>query len=191
MDAHRLAGGYEEVSGSDEAAGIVDASLAHLDTAYNLARWLTGSDHDAEDMVQEAYLRALRAAGTYRGRSARSWILTIVRNACFDRLRRQKIAPFDDSEGDAPPDVSAVESDPAVILERAEDVARTRQSIAQLAPNLREAVVLRDLEGMSYKEIAAISGVPMGTVMSRLARGRTQLVAMLSEDRTRSQGVKP
>jgi RNA polymerase sigma-70 factor (ECF subfamily) len=156
------------------------ALLAHLDAAHNLASWLTGNPHDAQDIVQEAYLRAMRSLPTYRGGDLRSWILTIVRNACFDLLRRDKRSLFDETGDDFPQAATDDDADPARILERAEDVGRIQEAITQLPPGIREALVLREMEGMSYKEIATVTGVPIGTVMSRLARGRRGLARLLS-----------
>jgi RNA polymerase sigma-70 factor (ECF subfamily) len=167
---------------SGQTLGVRAAIVAHLDAAHNLASWLMGSGHDAQDIVQEACLRAIRSAADYRGGNARSWLLTIVRNACFDRLRRERASPFEDA-GDEPPEQAASETaDPGAILQRAEDVARVRAELTRLPAVLREAVVLREMEGLSYREIAAISNVPLGTVMSRISRGRLALAQSLSEE---------
>jgi RNA polymerase sigma-70 factor (ECF subfamily) len=182
LDAHRPMIGRDGLSVSSDVQNVASGVLAHLDAAYNLASWLVGSEHDAQDIVQEAYLRAMRSVATFRGGDQRSWILTIVRNACFDWLRRDKASPFDELDDQASLDVSGPEADPSQILQRAEDVQRVRAAIAQLPPAIREAVVLRELEGLSYKEIAAVTGVPMGTVMSRLARARGRLAQLLSND---------
>jgi len=164
------------------AAGGEQALLAHLDAAHNLASWLIGNPHDAQDIVQEAYLRAVRSLAAYRGGDLRSWVLTIVRNACFDWLRRDKRSPFDETGDDVPEAATDERTDPIRILERAEDIWRIREAITHLPPGIREALVLREMEGMSYKEIATITAVPIGTVMSRLARGRRDLARLLSAD---------
>ncbi len=153
--------------------------LPHLDSAYNLARWLTGDGHDAEDVVQEAYLRALRFFGGFRGGDARPWLLAVVRHACYDWLQRnrprQPLTVFDEelhtgAEGGA---------DPVELLLREEDRAQLRRALGELPVEFREVLVLRELEGLSYREIGAVTGLPPGTVMSRLARARDKLRAGL------------
>jgi RNA polymerase sigma factor (sigma-70 family) len=163
-----------------DPAGIAQAILAHLDAAHNLAAWLIGNPHDAQDIVQEACLRAVRSSSSFRGGDSRSWLLAIVRNACFDWLRRDKRSPFQETSDNGPDPTTASEADPAKILERAEDVTRLQQAILQLPPGIRETIVLREMEGLSYKEIATVTGMPIGTVMSRLARGRRGLARSLS-----------
>ncbi len=182
MDAPRRlndGAGFPQIG---DAAGFAQAVLAHLDAAHNLASWLIGNSHDAQDVVQEAYLRAIRSSTAYRGGDLRSWILAIVRNACFDRLRRDKRSPFDDAGDDLSDPGTGDEADPARILERAEDAVRVREAISQLPAGIREVLVLREMEGMSYKEIATVTGTPIGTVMSRLVRGRRGVARLLSGD---------
>ena len=160
---------------ADERERFEQTLLPHLDAAYNLARWLTRDDHDAEDLVQAAYLRALKFFGGFRGANSRAWLLTIVRNTRYSwieqkRARGQETA-FDE-------EIHGVESSaigPASRVLREEDEQSVRRAVEDLPAELREVVVLRELEGMSYKEIAAIAGIPMGTVMSRLARARERL----------------
>jgi RNA polymerase sigma-70 factor (ECF subfamily) len=148
--------------------------LPHLDSAYNLARWLTGSDHDAEDAVQDAYLRALEFFGSFRGGDGRPWLLAIVRHACFDRLARQRphqsLTIFDEDTHTDPGGI-----DPVQFVLRQEDRELLRQAVAALPLEFREVLVLRDLEGLSYKDIAAVTNLPAGTIMSRLARARERL----------------
>ena len=146
---------------------------------YNLARWLTRNDHDAEDVVQEAYLRAVRSFDRYRGGDPRSWVLTIVRNTCYTWLRQHRAARTalagdadDDSLAEIPADPA---EQPEVQFLRAVDRQLLREALEALPAEFREALVLRELEGFSYKEIADITDVPLGTVMSRLARARKQL----------------
>ena len=165
---------------SENLRGAASDMLAHLDAAYNLARWLVGREQDAQDIVQEAYLRALRSVETFRGGDMRSWILAIVRNASFDWLRRDKSRRLDEMDDQSASAASDEEADPSRILERAEDVARIRKAIGQLPAESRQMIVLREMEGLSYKEIADVSGVPIGTVMSRLARARRRLAELLS-----------
>ena len=151
---------------------IEQALLPHLDAAYNLARWLTGNDHDAQDVVQEAYLRACQFFGGFRGTDGRAWLLTIVRNTCYtwlQRNRRYSSIPFDEEQHGI-----AAET-PADPVEQAEDRSALRRALEALPPEFREVVVLRELEGLSYREIAAVAGLAVGTVMSRLARARERL----------------
>jgi len=148
--------------------------LPHLDAAYNLARWLAGNEADAQDVAQEACLRAFKFFGNFRGDNARAWLLTIVRNTFYTWLRKNRpaeIVELSDEVLEAE-DISAGPEIPAVRLGDAEAVQR---AIAGLPVEFREMVVLREMEGLSYKEIADLSEVPIGTVMSRLARARKQL----------------
>jgi RNA polymerase sigma-70 factor (ECF subfamily) len=153
--------------------------MPHLAAGYNLARWLTRNAHDAEDVVQEAYLRALRSFDRYRGGDPRSWVLTIVRNTCYTWLRQNRAAE-PAAAGDAGDDCAVeIPGDPAgqpeVQILRNADRQLLRAALEALPAEFREALVLRELEGLSYKEIADIADVPLGTVMSRLARARRQL----------------
>jgi RNA polymerase sigma-70 factor, ECF subfamily len=158
--------------------------LPHLDAAYNLARWLTRDPDDARDAVQEATLRAFRFFTSYKGGDARPWFLTIVRNAVSswrERDRRTDAIPFSalDREG-GEPFVEALASpveDPEAMLRRLEDKAVIDGLLERLPPEFREVLVLRELEGLSYKEIAEVARIPIGTVMSRLARARQLLLA--------------
>jgi len=155
--------------------------LPHLDAAYNLARFLMRNDRDAEDIVQEAALRAFRFFESFRGENSRAWFLSIVRNTAFTALKRNRMADetveFDEElhGSNIPP------LDPAIALDRAQDQQTVRAAIKQLPAEFREAITLRELEGMSYKEIADIAGVPIGTIMSRLARARRQLQLLLTK----------
>ena len=152
--------------------------LVHLDAAYNLARWLIGNDHDAQDVVQDACVRALRAFDQYRGGDARAWLLAIVRNTAFTWIKsRKNVQELDDEVHEAVDE----QIDPQAILMRATDAQRVRQAIEQLPPELRSVIVLREMEELSYKEIAGALEVPIGTVMSRLSRGRERLATLLTE----------
>jgi RNA polymerase sigma-70 factor (ECF subfamily) len=155
--------------------------LPHLDDAYNLARWLTRREHDADDVLQESLLRAYRFFGGFRGGDARVWLLAIVRNSSYSWLDRHKdrqgTEPFDEQIHTA--DVGLLSPESQTIAQ--EDQALVRRSIETLSPEFREAIVLRELEGMSYKQIAAIAQVPLGTVMSRLARARDLLQESLGK----------
>lgn len=157
---------------SDRRSRFEAAFLPHLPAAYNLARWLTRDDHDAEDVVQEAALRAYRFVGGFRGDDGRAWFLAIVRNTCLTWLKRNRspepVARFDETLHSPSGDVPGPEGR---LLEQANRETLHR-ALGELPAEYREAVVLRELEGLSYKEVAAVTGVPIGTVMSRLARGR-------------------
>ncbi len=146
--------------------------LPHLDAAYNLARYLTGSADAAGDAVQEAMLRAFRGFAGYRGGEPRAWLLAIVRNCCraWAGARRGQPGPLPDDE-DAPLPEDPADSPETALLRRREAVA-VRAAIAALPPVYREVLVLRELEDLSYQQIAAVVEAPMGTVMSRLARAR-------------------
>src|SRR6476660_8472724 len=162
--------------------------LPHLDAAYNLARWLTRNGQDAEDAVQEACLRAFRFFGSFRGGDARNWLLKIVRNTCYTQLQKnrpQELATFDEeihSEDDG-------SMNPETLLLRSADSQLLRQALEELPVNFREVLVLRELEGLSYSEIAEVSNIPPGTVMSRLSRARERLrqslTSLLSKDAAR------
>jgi RNA polymerase sigma factor (sigma-70 family) len=161
--------------------------LPLMKDAYNLARWLMRNQEDAEDMVQESYLRAFRFfASFHEGTNCRSWFLRIVRNTCYTALgaRDPKQNQVLDSEADEIEDTSPL---PSVSLSKKATVEAVREAIAALPVDFREVVVLRELEGLSYKEISEVSGVPIGTVMSRLARGRHQLHLLLSDRKQRDQ----
>jgi RNA polymerase sigma-70 factor, ECF subfamily len=167
-----------------------EIALPHLDAAYNLARWLTRNDHDAEDVVQESCLRAFRSFDGFRGDNGRPWLLAIVRNACFDWLRQNRAGnanvAYDEEihggeERGATMMTAMGDGDPAALLARADDRRLVNAALARLPVEFREVVVLRDIEDLSYKEIAGIVAIPMGTVMSRLARGRKLMLAYLGE----------
>lgn len=158
--------------------------LPHLDAAYNLARWLLRNEHDARDSVQEAYLRAFRAYASFRGENGRAWLLTIVRNVCYSRLRRVKreTPPEEFDEQQHTPVDDSLET--AARLRREADRERLDAALAALPEEMREVIVLHELEDLSYKEIAAVVGIPLGTVMSRLARARLRLQRELKQRMT-------
>lgn len=147
--------------------------MPHLDAAYNLARWLTRNDTDAEDVVQEAYLRAFKFFGSFHGMNGRAWTLQIVRNTYYTWVQKNRTAErateFDEELH------STDLGNPETILIGQNDAIELRQMLDELPIEFREIVVLRDLEGLSYKEIANIAQLPLGTVMSRLARARKRL----------------
>ncbi len=136
--------------------------LPHLDAAHNLARWLLRNEQDAQDVVQEAYLRAFKSFGGFHGSNGRAWLLTIVRNTFYTLLKKNQAVdlttPFEET-----------------ILERSEDAALIREAMDELPAEFREILTLRHQEGLSYKEIADVAQIPPGTVMSRLARARAKL----------------
>src|SRR5579872_5852005 len=152
--------------------------LPHLDAAFNYARWLTKSDADAEDLVQDAAVRALRYFSSLRNDDARAWLLTIVRNTWYGRFSKAGGAELHKVFGgtDERPDEQL---DPEGLVIQQQTVERVHRAIEALPVDFREVIVLRELEGLSYKEIAAVIGAPTGTVMSRLARGRERLLAIL------------
>jgi RNA polymerase sigma-70 factor (ECF subfamily) len=157
--------------------------LPHLDAAYNLARWLTRNDHDAEDVVQEAFVRALRYFDSLRQDDSRAWLLAIVRNTCYTWLEKNRPADMVaiDDEGLLSADAESLghaapgESNPEVIVLQSAQKKLVKQALEELPVAYREVLVMRELEDLSYKEIAQAAGVPIGTVMSRLARGRELL----------------
>ncbi|CAN5354056.1 RNA polymerase sigma factor [soil metagenome] len=158
----------------------------HLDAAFNLARWLTQNDHDAQDVVQEAMLRAMRYLDGFRGDNARAWLLQIVRHTCFSWLKdnrpAERLWPDDDESAQA---AAPADDEPPAVAMRKSDRASINRAIAMLPIVYREVFVLRELEDLSYGDIARIADIPVGTVMSRLARGRGLLRAALTA------GAKP
>src|SRR5215471_826725 len=154
--------------------------LPHLDAAYALARWLTRNDADAADVTQEAVLRAFRYFDTYREGDAKSWILRIVRRTCYSWLERNRpadVVPLDDDEGldEASANVPIAPGNTEALLQNRSDLRRLDALIEALPAPLREVIVLRELHELGYREIAEITGVPIGTVMSRLHRARSAL----------------
>jgi len=155
--------------------------LPHLDAAYSLARWLLRHEHDAEDCVQEAYLLAFKAFARFRGGDGRAWLLTIVRNACYSRMRKSRreepAVAFDEQLHGAIEDTSGR----ADFWQRADIREALDRALDRLPAEFREVLVLHELEGLAYKEIAAVAAIPLGTVMSRLARARARLQAELRQ----------
>lgn len=154
-------------------ANFEETVLPHLAAAYNLARWLTRNDADAEDVVQESYLRAFRFFGGFHGGDSRAWTLKIVRNTCYSWLQKNR-APEMTNEFDEEMHV-AQSGNPETILIENVDKQLLKRLLDELPLEFREIVILRELEGFSYKEIAQIADLPLGTVMSRLARARARL----------------
>lgn len=167
-----------------------DLALPHLDSAYNLARWLMGSPQDASDAVHTAFLRAARYVHTYAGGNARAWWLSIVRNCCLATLaaRRPRDVSLDSLEPDNAANLAATDPDePEERLHLAQSAALVMQHLEKLPREFREVLVLREIEDASYREIGEILGVPIGTVMSRLARARQLMRKTLSA----TPGVQP
>jgi RNA polymerase sigma-70 factor, ECF subfamily len=163
-----------------QSACFEETILPHLDAAYNLARWLLRNGPDAEDLVQEACLRAWKSFAGFRGGDGRSWLLTIVRNTCYTWLRenqRQGLA-LEFNEDLHSEDVKVPEAER--LLAESSSRETLERALQELPTEFREAIVLRELEGLSYKEISEIASVPVGTVMSRLARARARLEICLS-----------
>jgi len=167
---------------SEERARFEQVVLPHLHAAYNLARWLVRREQDAEDVVQEAYLRAYRFFSGFHGGDARAWLLQIVRNTSYTWLQQNRpqesAAEFDeemhsDTQIPVNPETLAIES---------ANRERLNRALEELPPNFREVLVLRELEGCSYKEIAEITGIPIGTVMSSLSRARRRLALALGSE---------
>jgi RNA polymerase sigma factor (sigma-70 family) len=177
----------------DKAQRFRDAALPHLDDVYSLARYLMRNAADAEDAVQECYLRALRHFDSYRGPAMKPWLLTILRNVCnaeFARRGRQAVPSeqlADDEKANAEPIWQEAEASPETALVREQDGGVIRRLVAALPQPFREAIVLREINDLSYQEIAEVAGVPVGTVMSRLARARSMLRSAWND----AQGATP
>ncbi|GCF11549.1 sigma-70 family RNA polymerase sigma factor [Dictyobacter arantiisoli] len=154
--------------------------LPHLDAAYNLARWLTHNDQDAQDMVQESCLRAFRFFQGFRGGDSRTWLLTIVRNTCYTWLQQQRANEFTVPFQEELHDVECDTENPETLHLRHIDQQKLRTALETLPVEFREAIILRELEELPYREISVITHVPLGTVMSRLARGRKWLQRYLA-----------
>jgi RNA polymerase sigma factor (sigma-70 family) len=172
------------VDRGDSRTRFANVVIPHLDDAYGLARWVTGNRADAEDVVQEACLRAFRGIAGFSGGNSRAWVLTIVRNAAYDWLRKNRSSAVVHVE-----DITAIErmaddaaspdNNPEAALIARADEARLEAAIANLPAVFRDTMVLRDVQGLDYREIATITDVPIGTVMSRLARARRRVIEML------------
>ena len=189
---HFHRGKWEIVDDVSSPSRFVGAVLPHLDAAYNLARWLTGNDHDAEDVVQEACLRAFRGIGGFAGVNARAWVLTIVRHAAYTWLGKNRSASLvmvDDLEAVEQKQSSAgaafeqAPQTPEAELIAKADARRLEAAIAELPVPFRETLVLRDVQGLDYREISEVTKVPIGTVMSRLARARRRLIERIGTDK--------
>jgi RNA polymerase sigma-70 factor (ECF subfamily) len=176
---------------SDERTRFANVVLPHLGDAYALARWLARNDSDAEDIVQEACLRAFRGIAGFGDINARGWVLSIVRNTAYTWLKRHrnpKLVAVDNVEeveqagADAGVEWGSTPASPEAALIEQADAARLEAAIAELPIEFRETLVLREVEGLDYRTIAEITDVPIGTVMSRLARARRRLMVQLGKD---------
>jgi RNA polymerase sigma-70 factor, ECF subfamily len=172
----------EDLPLTQQTSGVAfeEVVLQHLDAAYNLARWLTRNNQDAEDVVQEAYLRAFRFFSGFHGGNARTWLLTIVRNTCYSWLKQNRsheaAVAFDEQ---VHADIIGGQN-PETLLLRKADAHSLQQTLEELPPAFREVLVLVEMEGLSYKQAAQVLGIPIGTVMSRLTRARHRLRESLS-----------
>ncbi len=185
----------------DKVSRFERTIVPHLDAAYNLARWLTGKEHDAEDVVQEAYLRAYQFFDSFHGAGGprarfsppgwaeaqgegrgRAWLLTIVRNTCYTWLEHNRIRESTQTFDEETHSETATAASPESELVRKENRQLVQEALAKLPAEFREIIVLRELEGLSYQEIAGIAAIPLGTVMSRLARARERLVESLHRE---------
>ena len=170
----------QDATQGHELASFEETMLPHMDAAHNLAKWLLRNEEDAQDVVQEAYLRAFKSFGGFHGSNGRAWLLTIVRNTSYTLLKKNRTVdlttPFDEEIH-----ASGHESvSPATILEHSENAELIREAMDELPAEFREILALRHQEGLSYKEIADIAQIPSGTVMSRLARARAKLKEYLA-----------
>ena len=169
-----------EEQAKEELTSFEEAMLPHLDAAHNLAKWLLRNEEDAQDVVQEAYLRAFRSFSGFRGTNGRAWLLTIVRNTSYTLLRKNSAVDLTTTFDEEIHVAGHEAASPATILEHSEDAQLIKEAMDDLPAEFREIMVLRHQEGLSYKEIADIAQIPPGTVMSRLARARAKLKEYLA-----------
>ena len=162
-----------------------EAALPHLGAAYNLARWLTRDETDAEDVVQEAYLRAFKHFGSFHGGDGRPWLLAIVRNTCYTWMQHNRSAQLTIGLDDQLHEIESKDLNPEALLLQSADSQMVKQALENLPVEFREVFVLRELEGLSYKQIADVAEIPVGTVMSRLARARKRLQQRLASHRNK------
>jgi RNA polymerase sigma factor (sigma-70 family) len=183
--------GSPQLTSQEKLCSFEEKISPHLKSAYNLARWLTHSHEDAEDVVQEAFLRAFSAFETFRGEQGKAWLLAIVRNTALTLLKRKYNSTDTVCIEETLEDPIEPSPDPEASMLISCDREHVRQALKQLPSDFREAVILREMEGLSYKEIASTTGVPLGTVMSRLSRGRDWLTRILSHPNVPSVKEEP
>ena len=178
-----LAGHQEQETAQRQELGSFETlMLPHLDAAYNLAKWLLKNEDDAQDVVQESYLRAFRSFGGFHGSNGRPWLLTIVRNTAYSLIKKNQNAHLTTTFDEKEHLLDGESASPATVLEQNEESKLVRRAIDRLPDEFREILVLRHLEGLSYKEIADVTQLAPGTVMSRLARARAKLKEFLKAD---------
>jgi RNA polymerase sigma-70 factor (ECF subfamily) len=165
----------QDAAQEHELASFEETMLPHMDAAHNLARWLLRNEQDAQDVVQEAYLRAFKSFAGFHGSNGRAWLLTIVRNTSYTLLKKNRAVDLTTTFDEEIHTAGHGAVSPATILEQSEDAGLIKEAMDELPAEFREILVLRHLEGLSYKEIADIAQIPPGTVMSRLARARAKL----------------
>src|SRR5213595_1293621 len=165
----------QDHSPKEDLASFEELMLPHLDAAHNLARWLLRNEQDAQDVVQEAYLRAFKSFGGFHGSNGRAWLLTIVRNTAYTLLKKNRAVDLTTTFDEEIHAIGHESASPAAILEHAEDAEVITKALDELPAEFREVLTLRHQEGLSYKEIGDIAQIPPGTVMSRLARARGKL----------------
>jgi RNA polymerase sigma-70 factor (ECF subfamily) len=170
-----------------ELASFEETMLPHMDAAHNLAKWLLRNEEDAQDVVQEAYLRAFKSFGGFHGSNGRAWLLTIVRNTSYTLLKKNRAVDLTTTFDEEIHTAGHESVSPATILVHSENAELIKEAMDELPVQFREILVLRHLEGLSYKEIADIAQIPPGTVMSRLSRARAELkeylAARISKDK--------
>ena len=176
-----------DASQEHELASFEETMLPHMDAAHNLAKWLLRNEQDAQDVVQEAYLRAFKSFGGFHGSNGRAWLLTIVRNTSYTLLKKNHAVDLTTTFDEEIHTAGHESVSPATILEHSENAELIKEAMDQLPVQFREILVLRHLEGLSYKEIADVAQIPPGTVMSRLFRARAELkeylAARISKDK--------
>ena len=165
----------QDTGQKQELASFEETMLPHMDAAHNLARWLLRNEEDARDIVQEAYLRAFKSFSGFHGSNGRAWLLTIVRNTSYTLLKKNRAVDLTTTFDEEIHPSGQDSVSPATMLERSENADLVREAMDKLPVDFREILVLRHLEGLSYNEIADIAQIPLGTVMSRLARARGKL----------------
>src|SRR5438270_984487 len=170
----------QDAAQEHELASFEETMLPHMDAAHNLAKWLLRNEEDAQDVVQEAYLRAFKSFGGFRGSNGRAWLLTIVRNTSYTLLKKNRAVDLTTTFDEEIHGSGDVAVSPATILERSDNAESIKEAMDELPADFREILTLRHQAGLSYKEIADIAQIPPGTVMSRLARARGKLKECLA-----------